>query len=149
MKAENWISVCCNTRNAAKIHYGALETSIKLIIFGSDLILDLIFLQNDGSGEKTSRAMIQPICLGAKDEGGRAGSGPEGGDRGQRRRGQIQHDSEVLQGYLHQGLQEDHRGGLLGETNRVSSKNSARKFTDDLETFPRQICSQGWQRPCL
>ena len=38
-----------------------------------------------------------------------------GGDRGQWSGGEVEHDPKVLQGHLHQELQEDHRGGLPGE----------------------------------
>ena len=34
-------------------------------------------------------------------------------------RRQVIHDPEVLQGHLHQGLQEDDRGRLSGETHQV------------------------------
>lgn len=57
-----------------------------------------------------------------KDEGRGAGGRPEGGDRGQRRRRQVEHDTEVLQGHLHQGLQEDHRRRFPRTTDRVSSR---------------------------
>lgn len=54
--------------------------------------------------------------------GGGHGGGHQGGGGGQRGRGQVQHDSALLQGHLHQGLQEDHRGGLPGAPDCVSQK---------------------------
>lgn len=56
----------------------------------------------------------------AKNERRGAGGGPEGGDCGQRRCRQIQHDTTVLQRYLHERLQKNHRRRLFRTTNRVS-----------------------------
>lgn len=41
------------------------------------------------------------------------------GDCGQRRRWEKLNDSAILQGDLHERLQENNRGGLFRETNRV------------------------------
>ncbi len=43
-----------------------------------------------------------------------------GGDRGQRRGGQVKPDPALLQGHLYQELQEDHRRGLPREAHHVS-----------------------------
>lgn len=59
-----------------------------------------------------------------KNEGRGTGSGPEGGDCGQRWCGQIQHDPEVLQRHLYERLQKNHWSGLLRKTNRVSKIKS-------------------------
>ena len=44
-----------------------------------------------------------------------------GGDRGKWRCWEVFHDPEVLQGNLHSRVQEDHRRGLLGEEDMVST----------------------------
>lgn len=64
--------------------------------------------------------MIKPVVL-LKNEGRGVGGGPEGGDCGQRWCGQVQHDTEILQRYLHERLQEDYRRGLSRKTDRVST----------------------------
>ena len=51
--------------------------------------------------------------------GGGHGGGHQGGGGGERSGGQVQHDPALLQGGLHEGLQEDHRGGLPGKTDYV------------------------------
>lgn len=51
--------------------------------------------------------------------GGGHGSGHQGGRGGKRGGGQVEHDPALLQGCLHQGLQEDHRSGLPGEADCV------------------------------
>ena len=45
-----------------------------------------------------------------------------GGDRGERCRGQVEHDPALLPRGLHQGLQEDHRRRLSREAHEVSAR---------------------------
>ena len=52
--------------------------------------------------------------------GGRLGGGHQGGGGGERGGGQEQYDPALLQGRVHQRLQEDYWSGLSGTTDTVS-----------------------------
>ena len=79
-----------------------------------------------------------------------------GGDRGKRRRGQVVHDPEVLQGRLHQELQKDDRRRLLGEAdaNHVRGRQAhvmgefAKKFAHFFQALLILCCNSGhgWTR---
>lgn len=49
------------------------------------------------------------------------GGGHQGGGCGKRCRRKVEYDPEILQGHLHQGLQEDHWRRLPGKANNVSA----------------------------
>ena len=58
-----------------------------------------------------------------------------GCDSGERGGGQVEHDTALLQGHLHQELQEDHRRRLPREAHHVSHKERERereKGRDDM-----------------
>jgi len=54
---------------------------------------------------------------------------PAGGDSGKRSGGQVQYDPALLQGHIHQRLQEDDRCGLLRKADRVSTVGNDKPFT--------------------
>ena len=56
---------------------------------------------------------------------------PPGGDRGQRCGRKVLNDPEVLQGHLHNRVQEDHRSRLPREENLVGQATSSQYKLDD------------------
>ncbi|CAB0039904.1 unnamed protein product [Trichogramma brassicae] len=77
-----------------------------------------------------------------------------GGDSRQWRGGQILHDPEVLQGYLHTRLQKDHWRGLSGKRNRVSihiyiityTMQHCARLLSSLSHFDNSLCTAAVQR---